>query len=44
VSEPPWEDGQGWRILDAAGNVVAAGAPIQIEEHFGLPGEEELDG
>jgi len=39
--DPPWDDDQGWRILDPAGNVIASGPPIQLEEHFGLPDDEE---
>jgi len=42
--QPPWEDWQGWRVLDADGNVVAAGAPVVLEEHFGLPDEEDVNG
>ena len=44
TAEPPWEDGQGWRILGPGGEVVASGPPIELEEHFGLPDEEDIDG
>jgi hypothetical protein len=39
--DPAWEADQGWRVLDADGNVIASGPPIEIEEHFGLPDEQE---
>ena len=44
MSEPAWEDGQGWRVLDAAGNVIESGPPIVLEEHFGWLDEEDTDG
>lgn len=43
MSEPPWEQWQGWRILDADGNVIESGAPVEIEEDFGLPAEENMN-
>lgn len=44
VPDPPWEDGQGWRVLGPDGNVIDSGPPIQLEEHFGLPDEEDVNG
>jgi hypothetical protein len=38
-TEPPWEDGQGWRVLAPDGTVLDSGPVIRLEEHFG-----ELDG
>lgn len=44
MSEPAWEDGQGWRILDPDGNVIASGPPIVLEENFGWLDEEDASG
>ena len=36
LPDPPWEDDQGWRVLDPDGNVIASGPPTTLEEHFGV--------
>ena len=41
-ADPPWEDDQGWRVLDPDGNVIASGPPTVLEEHFGVAEEEEI--
>lgn len=41
ITQPAWEESQGWRILDSEGHVVAAGPPIELEMAVTLFGFED---
>jgi hypothetical protein len=31
AADPPWDPAHGWRVLDADGNIIAAGPPVELE-------------
>ena len=31
MPDPPWDPEHGWRVLDADGNILAAGPPVELE-------------
>ena len=30
-ADPPWDPEHGWRVVDADGNIVAAGPPVELQ-------------
>jgi hypothetical protein len=30
-ADPPWDPEHGWRVIDADGNITAAGPPVELK-------------